>query len=145
VRVGEKQVGQAVAEVSVGAEDPQHVASVVGAFMQRQPMIGHYVSAYTSDITLEGMVLTLLHASVLARSVELAAGRKLRVVQANDLDAASSAPGSGKKELQAEEPELFGYLEGNVSADDPTLGGKRRATALSILRVVARALIDKTF
>lgn len=143
MRVNEQHVAKVVAEVSSGADDPQHVSSLVGAFMQRQPMIGHYVQAHTKEVGLEGMVLTLLHAFVVARCVEVAAGRKLKVVQARELDAAASAPGSGQKLLADEEPELVGYLEGNVTADDPTLGGKKRPIALGLLRVITRALLDQ--
>jgi hypothetical protein len=139
--VGEAELARAVKEVEQGSEDPQHVATVVGAFMQRQPMIGHYVSAYTGDLTLEGMVLTLLHASVVARAIELKRGRKLKVIDARNLDSAASGR-SSDKELTAEEPELMGYLEGNITDSDPTLGGKRRARALAVLRVIVRALID---
>jgi hypothetical protein len=138
--VGEAHIGKAVAEVEKGAEDSQHVASVVGAFMRKQPMIGHYVQAHTSEVTLEGMVLVLLHASVLVRAVEIAGGRRLKVVQARDLDRATGR--SDVADLKAEEPELVTYLEANVSAEDPTLGGKRRAVALGLLRVILRAIID---
>src|SRR5947208_4983149 len=102
MKVGEAELARAVKEVEQGSEDPQHVATLVGAFMQRQPMIGHYVSSYTGDLTLEGMVLTLLHASVVARAVELQHGRKLKVIDARHLDAAASGP-SGEKELAKEE------------------------------------------
>jgi hypothetical protein len=131
-----KQVAQVVAEISAGAADPQHVASVVGAFMQRQPTIGHYVSSHAAELSLEGVVLTLLHASVVARCVELAAGRRLPAITAPELDAAS---GGGS----VDEPELLGYLDGNLTADDATLGGARRPIALGLLQVVARALLRK--
>lgn len=139
--VKESHVAAVVKEVSSGAEDPQHVASVVGAFMQLQPTIGHYVSAHSTDLGLEGVVLTLLHASVLARAVEVALGRRLRAVRFEELDAAARA-GHGRP-LGDEEPELWGYVEGNVTIDDATLGGKKRAGALKVLGVIARALIDQ--
>src|SRR5438874_1620835 len=41
-------------------------------FIQIQPTVGHYVSAHSNELGLEGVVLTLLHASVLARAVDLA-------------------------------------------------------------------------
>ncbi len=137
--VTEKHVADVVKEVSAGAEDPQHVASLVGAFMQVQPTIGHYVSAHSNELGLEGVVLTLLHAAVLARCIETAAGRRMRAVRFEDLDAAakSSAP------LQESEPELAVYLSGNISAEDATLGGKRRGVALELLDVVGRALLDR--
>jgi hypothetical protein len=141
VIVKEQHVAQVVKEISAGAEDPQHVASLVGTFMQIQPTVGHYVSAHSNELGLEGVVLTLLHASVLARSVEVALGRRLRVVRFEDLDV--SARNGGARPLAEDEPELAGYLEGNIVAEDPTLGGKRREVALRVLAVVARALIEQ--
>jgi hypothetical protein len=141
VTVKEQHVATVVKEVSAGADDPQHVASVVGAFMQLQPTVGHYVSAYSRELGLEGVVLTLLHASVLARAVELALGRRLRAVRFDDLDAA--ARGGNDRPLADEEPELWGYVEGNVTVEDATLGGARRKAALEVLAVIARALLDQ--
>jgi hypothetical protein len=141
VIVKEHHVAAVVKEISNGAEDPQHVASLVGLFMQIQPTVGHYVSAHSNELGLEGVVLTLLHASVLARSVELANGRRLRAVRFEDLDVAARS-GNGSP-LSDEEPELAGYLEGNIAADDPTLGGARRELAMRVLSVVARALLDQ--
>lgn len=139
--VKEQHVATVVQEVSSGAADPQHVASLVGAFIQIQPTIGHYVSAHSNELGLEGVVLTLLHASVMARAVELALGRRLRATRFEDLDVAAR-DGAGHA-LAEDEPELAGYLEGNIAVDDATLGGARRATALRVLGVVAHALVGQ--
>jgi hypothetical protein len=141
VIVNEHHVASVVKEVSSGAEDPQHVASLVGAFMQIQPTVGHYVSAHSNELGLEGVVLTLLHASVLARAVEMALGRRLRAIRFEDLDAA--AKGGGGRTLADEEPELAGYLEGNLDPRDPTLAGGKRDVALRVLAVIARAYLDQ--
>lgn len=138
--VKEQHVAAVVAEVSQGAEDPQHVASLVGAFMQIQPTVGHYVSAHSNELGLEGVVLTLLHASVMARAVEMALGRRLRAVRFEDLDV--SARG-GDRALADDEPELAGYLEGNIAAGDATLGGKKRPVALGLLAIIARTYLDQ--
>ena len=138
--VKSEHVERAVAEVSAGAGRSEHVAEVVGGFMRRQPMIGHYVQAHRTELgSVEGVVLALLHAHVVARCVEVARGRVLRPVSAADLDAAAKA---GRPALASTEPELDGYLEGNVVKDDPTLG-KVRDQALSLLRLVARAILDQ--
>jgi hypothetical protein len=140
VIVKEQHVAAVVKEVSSGADESDHVASLVGLFMQVQPVVGHYVSAHSNELGLEGVVLTLLHASVVARSVELAQGRRSRPLKFEDLDAAAR---TGTMEALAdEEPELASYLEGNIVAEDPTLGGARRAVALRVLGVVARAFVD---
>jgi hypothetical protein len=143
VKVSEQAVAKAVAEVSEGADHPQHVAGVVGAFMQRQRMIGHYVQSHLNEISAEGTVLVLLHASVLARAVEIAKGSVLRELGSRDLDAAAKRAAKTNQALAKEEPELSGYLEGNVTASDPTLGGRRREPAMQLLRVVVRALLDQ--
>jgi hypothetical protein len=134
-----EQVERAVAEVSQGAGDPQHVATVVGAFMRRQPMVGHYVQSFQRELGLEGVVLALLHAHVVARCVEIAAGRSLRKLGAPDLDAASRST----VPLADSDPELERYLTGNITVEDPTLGPHREA-ALRILRLVARAFVQSS-
>jgi hypothetical protein len=142
VIVKEQHVEAVVKEVSAGAEDPQHVASIVAGFMQVQPTVGHYVSAHSNELGLEGVVLTLLHASVVARAVELARGRRARALRFEELDAA--ARNGDDASLAAEEPELASYLAGNVSNEDATLGGKRYATAMRVLGVIARAFVDQS-
>ena len=138
--VKSEHVERVVTEVSAGAGRSEHVAEVVGAFMRRQPMIGHYVQAHRTELgSVEGVVLALLHAHVLARCVEVARGRVLRPVTAADLDAAAKPE---RPALAAAEPELEGYLDGNIVKDDPTLG-KVREQALTLLRLVARAILDQ--
>lgn len=140
VAISEKQVADVVAEISRGAGDPQHLQATVGAFMRRQPTVGHYVSAHAQELGMEGVVLTLLHASVIARAIELASGRRLRPAKASDLDQASSAAGA---ELGREQPALADYLRANVSADDSTLGGKRHLVALELLGIITRAFLSQ--
>jgi hypothetical protein len=141
--ISEDEVAKVVAEVSSGAEDPRHVSALVGAFMQAQPLVGHYVSSHSAELSLEGVVLVLLHASVVARCVELHAGRELRALKPNQLDAAARSPTRDEKTLLAEEPALMSYLLGNVTDEDATLGGARRREALNLLYVITRALLDQ--
>lgn len=136
--VKESHLAEVVAEVSAGAADPKHVATVVGGFIQLQPSIGQYVSAHADELGLEGVVLTLLHAAVVARAVEVAQGSELAPVRFTELDAAAA----GDRRLVDDEPELAGYIEGNLAGDDATLGGARRATALRLLGIIAYALLD---
>jgi hypothetical protein len=141
--VTEEVVARVVAEVSAGAEDPRHASALVGAFMQDQPLVGHYVSSHAPQLSLEGVVLTLLHASVMARCVELQAGRDLRPVKPNELDGAARSAARDEATLAKEEPALMSYLYGNVSDEDPTLGGARRQEALALLLVLLRAFLDQ--
>ena len=140
--ISEDEVARVVEEVSDGAGDPQHVSALVGAFMQLQPLVGHYVSSHSKELSLEGVVLVLLHASVILRCVELHAGRSLRPLKPNELDAAARSDKRDEPTLTREEPALMSYLLANVSDDDPTLGGARRKEALSLLFTISRALVD---
>jgi hypothetical protein len=139
--VSEEVVGRVVAEVSAGAEDPRHASALVGAFMQDQPLVGHYVSSHAKELSLEGVVLVLLHASVIARCVELHAGRDLRPLKPNELDAAARS--KDEATLAKEEPSLLGYLHGNIPEEDATLGGKRRKEAFELLYTITRAFLDQ--
>src|SRR3954454_6247871 len=136
--VTEEAVARVVSEVSAGAEDPRHVSALVGGFMQEQPLVGHYVSSHAKELSLEGVVLVLLHAAVVARCVELHAGRDLRPLKPNELDAAARSQGRDEKTLTKAEPALMSYILGNVTDEDPTLGGKRQKEALSLLFVLTR-------
>jgi hypothetical protein len=139
VAIGSGDVERVVGEISAGADDPNHVASVVGAFMQRQPAIGHYVQGHARELTLEGTVMVLLHAAVLARCIEIGRGRKPRALDFRGLDAATQA-GAGP-DVWKVEPALASYVDSNLAADDPVLGGARRAPARDLLAVIARALL----
>jgi hypothetical protein len=129
-------VERIVADVSSGAADPNHVAMVVGEMIRRQPAIGHYVQGHARELTLEGSVIVLLHSAVLLRCIEADRGRPLRALDFRALDAATKRPGA-----LAEEPALASYVDSNVTAEDPMLGGPRRATARQLLDVIARALL----
>jgi hypothetical protein len=142
VSISSARVAQVVAEVSSGAEDPQHVASVVGGFMQRQPLIGHFVASHQKELGAEGTVLTLLHASVLGRCIELELGRKLRQSSAAELDAAAREEDDERVFAEAE-PALASYFDDNLAPSDPTLGGERRPVALKLLRLITRALLEQ--
>ena len=79
----------------------------------------------------------------MARAVEMARGRRLRAVRFEDLDAAARAMSGAKRALAEEEPELAGYLEGNLDPEDPTLAGDKRDLALRVLAVIAHAYLDQ--
>jgi hypothetical protein len=138
--VASAHVARAVQEVSAGAGNPQHVATVVGAFMKAQPTVGHYVASHQRELGLEGVVLTLLHASVLARCIELDTGRRLRLTSAAELDAAARGDHS-EAVFRKDEPALDGYLTDNIPTSDATIGGDKRPVALDLLRVIARTFI----
>jgi hypothetical protein len=59
------------------------------------------------------------------------------------VDRAAAATRGGGRPLGDEEPELAGYLEGNLDPNDPTLAGGKRDVSLRVLAVIARAYLDQ--
>lgn len=133
------QVERVVADVSSGAADPNHVATVVGALMQRQGAIGHYVQGHARELSLEGTVMLLLHAAVLVRCVEVATGHDIPRLDFRALDRAARA--HEVEQIFDAQPALASYVDSNLAHDDPTLGGARRATARRILAVLLNAIL----
>lgn len=134
--ISSKAVERVVEDISSGASDPNHVASLVGELMRAQPAIGHYVQGHARELTVEGTVVVLLHAAVVVRCVEASRKQMLRRLDFRMLDLAASQPGA-----LALEPALGSYVDSNVTADDPLLGGARLATARAILDTIARAAL----
>ncbi len=134
--ISNQDMERVVADVSSGAADPNHMAMVVGELMRRQPAIGHYVQGHGNELSLEGAVMTLLHAAVLVRCVEVARGRALPVLNFGALDRATRFPGA-----LDEEPALASYVDSNLTADDPLLGGARLKSVRAVLDVIARAVL----
>ncbi len=134
--ISSKAVERVVEEISSGASDPNHVATVVGELMRGQPAIGHYVQGHARELSIEGTVVLLLHAAVIVRCVEASRRQMLRRLDFSALDLAASQPGA-----LAIEAALGSYVDSNVVDDDPLLGGTRRATARVILDTIARAAL----
>ena len=134
--ISSKAVERVVEDISSGASDPNHVASLVGELMRAQPAVGHYVQGHARELTVEGTVVVLLHAAVVVRCIEASRKQMLRRLDFRMLDLAASQPGA-----LALEPALASYVDSNVTADDPLLGGGRLPTARAILDTIARAAL----
>jgi hypothetical protein len=139
MRVSEETLAQVVAEVSASHGNPRFVEETVGAFMRRQPIIGNYIAAHHQELGVEGVVLVLLHAAVIARAVERGAGRKLGALAATHLDAAARDE-AGVPGFARAQPAIHDYLGANVAEDATLKDPTRCGHALDILRVVASAL-----
>src|SRR5262245_61896766 len=85
--VSEEVLAQVVADASASRANPGFLEETVGAFVRRQPIVGNYVAAHQNELGIEGVVLVLLHAAILLRAVERAAGRKMGALAAQHLDA----------------------------------------------------------
>ncbi|MEO6953365.1 MAG: hypothetical protein ABI321_16310 [Polyangia bacterium] len=134
--ISSKAVERVVEDISSGARDPNHVASLVGELMRAQPAVGHYVQGHARELTVEGTVVVLLHAAVIVRCVESSRRQMLRKLDFRVLDLAASQPGA-----LALEPALGSYVDSNVTDEDALLGGPRRKTARAILDTIARAAL----
>ncbi|HJZ85717.1 MAG TPA: hypothetical protein VKN99_11135 [Polyangia bacterium] len=140
--VAEEVLAQVVTEVSQSHGNPRFVEETVGAFMRRQPIVGNYIASHQGELGVEGVVLTLLHAAIVARAVERAAGRKLPALEARHLDAAAQR-GPNVDGFRSAQPAIYDYLGANV-ADDATLATpERRDQALLLLRVVSAAMAEQ--
>jgi hypothetical protein len=139
--LSEEVLSQVVADASAGHTNPRFVEETVGAFMRRQPIVGNYVAAHQKELGVEGVVLVLLHAAILLRAVERAAGRKMGALSPQHLDAGLAR--AGEADFSKAEPAIRDYLSANV-ADDATLSDPaRRKEALRLLRVIAMSLCDR--
>jgi hypothetical protein len=137
--ISSAQVERVVSDISSGAADPNHVATVVGGLMQRQGAIGHYVQGHARELSLEGTVMLLLHAAVLIRCVETAMGRDIPRLDFRALDRAARA--ENVEHIFVMQPALASYVDSNVVAEDPTLGGARLPVARRILAVLMNAIL----
>jgi hypothetical protein len=140
--VQEDVLAQVVTEASAGQSNPRFVEETVGAFMRRQPIIGNYVASHQKELGVEGVVLVLLHAAILLRAVERAAGRKMSALAPNHLDVGAKRAGN-EAELASVEPAIRDYLSANVAEDATLQAPGRRDTALFLLRVIAHSLVDR--
>jgi hypothetical protein len=139
--VSEDVLAQVVSEVSASNSNPRFVEETVGAFMRRQPIVGNYVASYHQELGVEGVVLVLLHAAIVARAVERAAGRRLQVIDPAMLDSVVKRA-ANDTEFAKDQPALRDYLGANVAEDAAFATPVKRDQALYLLRVVASALAD---
>src|SRR5262245_53413401 len=139
--VAEEVLAQVVTEVSQSHTNPRFVEETVGAFMRRQPIVGNYVASHQKELGIEGVVLVLLHAAILLRAVERAAGRKMSAIGPQHLDA--GLKNAGEAEFGKAEPAIRDYLSANVAEDATLKDATMRKQALDLLRVIAVSLVER--
>ena len=139
--VSEEVLAAVVADASQSHTNPRFVEETVGAFMRRQPIVGNYVAAHQKELGIEGVVLVLLHAAILLRAVERAAGQKMTALSPQHLDAGLKR--AGEAEFGKAEPAIRDYLSANVAEDATLKDAAMRKEALQLLRVIAVSLVDR--
>jgi len=146
--IPESSIAQVVTEASKKMHDPKYISSEVDRFIRGQPAISQLVMAASAELTVEGVVMVLFHAALLARSMALATGNAPRLVTARDLEHAGHSTPTVES-LAEDEPHLASYVASNVeegSAQESGGAGGRSGQfdaplARTLLARVARALV----
>lgn len=140
--LAEKVLAQVVAEVSAQAANPRYVEEIVGAFMRRQPIAGSFIASHQKELGPNGVLLVLLHAAIVTRCAERAAGRSLGKLPAPSLDAVSGRA-RDPAGFDKEQPAVADYLRANVTDDATLRDAAQRETATYLVRVIALAALDR--
>ncbi len=137
----EAALAQLVGELSK-QQSPQFVPDTVAEYMKRQPVAGQYVASHQRELGVEGVVLVLLHAAILTKAVERAAGRRLRRLGSPSLDSAARMV-KADDAFEKAQPAAHDYLVANVADDDTLQTPAHKTLALYLVRVLVQAALDR--
>jgi hypothetical protein len=113
VRIPEKVVSEIVSEASLKMSDPRYAQTQVGGFVQSQPAAAKYLTAHVKELGgAEQVVNAVFHASLIAACFLRHAGRSVRRITFDELDAVST--GDQDARLQNDQPALTDYIVANV-------------------------------
>jgi len=113
VRIPEKVVGEVVKETSLKMSDPSYVQTQVGTFVQTQPAAAKYLTAHVKELGgAEAVVNAVFHASLMVACFVRHAGRSVRRISFEELDAVSGQDRDGR--LRRVQPALADYIAANV-------------------------------
>lgn len=136
--ISESCITEVVTEASLKMQQAEYIRDQVDRFMGAQPEISRYVMSRASQLTVEGVVTVLFHASLIHESVARSRGRPPALVSARQLRVAATAT-PALETLADEEPGLASYIASNT---DLGRGQFPDALAHSLLAHVARALTE---
>src|SRR6266545_4527582 len=112
-RIPERVVAEMVKEVSVKMNDPSYAQTLVGSWVQSQPVATKYMTAHVKELGgPEAVVSMVFHAQIVATCFLRHAGRSVRKMSFAELDAVSG--GDRDAELKKRQPALYDYLQANV-------------------------------
>ena len=137
MKVSEQAIEKVVSEAAAHIAEENYISVQVGRMRSDQPHITQYVIAHQAELTVEGVVTTLFHASLLHRSLCEAHGRSPAVVDFAALDRAASAVAS-LEAFADEEPHMASYVASNIDLPTP----KANEVASKVLAHVGKALAD---
>ncbi len=113
--IPEKVVVEVVKEAGVKLADPKYASTMVGGWVQSQPVASKYVSAHVKELGgAEAVVNTVFHASLMASCFLRHFGRSVPAMSFANLDAV--ATDDRDAQLKRKQPALFDYLAANVES-----------------------------
>jgi hypothetical protein len=116
-RIPEKVVAEMVNEASIKMNDPLYAQTMVGNWVQAQPIATKYMTAHVRELGgAEAVVNMVFHAQVLASCFLRHVGRSVPKMTFDQLDHVSD--GDRDAALKKRQPALFDYLAANVEKDE---------------------------
>jgi hypothetical protein len=113
VKIRQDVIAAVVAEASQRMSDANYSAVMVGGFVQGQTHIAQYISAHDKELGgAEAIVGVIFHAALLGVAFARAAGRSLRALSFDDLDAV--ADGDSLAMLAERQPSVADFIVSNV-------------------------------
>jgi hypothetical protein len=129
VKIRQETVEAVVKETSSKMNDPNYSAVLVGGFVQSQAMVTQFISAHDRELGgTEAIVGVIFHAALLGVVYSRAAGRAVKILSFDDLDAV--AGGDALALLSERQPSVGDFIASNVD----------NAEARKILALIALAM-----
>ena len=114
-KIPEKVVAEMVQEASAKMADPTYAQTMVGNWVQAQPIATKYMTAHVKELGgAEQVVSMVFHAQLLASCFLRHTGRSVRKMTFAELDAVSE--GDREAALRRCQPAIADYLEANVES-----------------------------
>ena len=137
MKVHEQAIEKVVTEAAAHIAEEHYISAQVGRMRSEQPHITQYVIAHQAELSVEGVVTTLFHASILQRGLIEAMGRSPATVDFSALDRAANAVAS-LEQFSEEEPHLASYVASNIDLASKAAN----EVASKVLAHVGKALVD---
>jgi hypothetical protein len=129
VKIKQEVVEAVVHEASQKMSDANYSAVLVGGFVQGQTQVAQFISAHDKELGgAEAIVGVIFHAALLGVVFARAAGRTLRILGFEDLDAVSG--GDSLALLAERQPAVSDFIVSNVEKPE----------ARSVLALIALAM-----
>ncbi len=113
MKIKQETVEAVVKETSQKMSDPHDSAVLVGGFVQQQAMVTQFISAHDRELGgTEAIVGVIFHAALLGVVFSRAAGRAVRILSFDDLDAV--AGGDALATLGERQPSVGDFIASNV-------------------------------